>query len=135
MQFKFNSGFFEQSQELIIGISSKTDKPANLGIDQHFGAQDARRMSAVNSAVFNADAVKSSLNNNILLGMDRPADFSSFSGGYAQCVSQTTQFQAIMQSGGCAVISRGQNMLISDSHCAHMMPLTGGPLGDYRGDL
>ena len=50
-QLKLDTSIFKESQKFVVAVSAEADKAFDLRIDQHFSAEDAGRMSAINCAV------------------------------------------------------------------------------------
>ena len=88
-------------------------------------------MGAVNGASFEADAVHGGLNDNVLFGMNRPADFRPGAGRNILRVAQAAQFQAVFYAGRSAVVTGGEDVFIFYSHRAHMMPQAGAAFRNY----
>ena len=58
VELELYPGFPEQAHEGVIGVRAKGHEPFYLGIDQHLGAQYARRMGDVNRGAIEAHAVE-----------------------------------------------------------------------------
>jgi len=82
-------------------------------------------MRAVNGTALQADAVQAGLDNDILLGVDAPADFMSCPGGYPQLVPQATNLQAVLGAGRSAIVAGSQDVLVFYRHGANVMPTAG----------
>jgi len=120
-----HTGLLEEFNEGIVGITAKADKPADAGVHQHFGAEDAGSMGAIEGSSLDAHAVEGCLDNYVLLGVYGTADLMPGARGYLTGVSQAAQFKAILQAGSSAVISGGQDMFVPYCHCADVMPQAG----------
>ena len=82
-------------------------------------------MRAVNRAPLKADTMQAGLYDDVLLGVNTPADFVPFPRWYIQLITEAANLKAVPGAGGSAIIARGQYMFVSDRHGANMMPAAG----------
>jgi len=92
-------------------------------------------MSGIYSTALEADAVEGGLNDNILLGVDSPADFMPLPGWYLKLIPETAQLKAVLETSRGAVVTGSQYMLVPDRHRPDMVTAAGGALGDHGGYL
>ena len=90
-------------------------------------------MGAVESRALDADAVQRRLDDGVLLGMHRPAQLVM--GAALHVLASAAYPVAVVQAGGRAVVARGEDALVLDEDCSHLISQAGGALGDYGGDL
>ena len=70
-----DTGFAEKLFERIVGVFGKNHYSFDPGVNHHLGTEDARSVGAVDGTAFEADAVQGGLDDNILFGVNSPADF------------------------------------------------------------
>jgi hypothetical protein len=82
-------------------------------------------MGSIYCASFKIAAMQSRLNDDVLFGVYGAADFVPFAGWYSKLITQTAQLQAVLETGGGAVIAGSQNMLIPHRHRPDMVTTAG----------
>ena len=66
----------------------------------------------------------SGLNDGVLLSVKTTAEFMSLTRGDGLLLTKATDFEAVFQSSGSAIVTRGQNLLVFDEEGAHLSPET-----------
>jgi len=127
--------FPEQLFESVVTVVAEGNEALYPGVRQHLGAKDTGRVGAVNGAALKADAMQGGLDDDILLGMNRPAYLLPLARGNPLLVPEATQLKAVLQAGGGTIVAGGQDMFVPDSDCPHVVPTTGGALRHHRGYL
>lgn len=94
-----DADLFEQVNESVVGVLPERNETLHPGVGQHLGAQDAGGVGAVDGGALKVDAVLCRLDDDVLLGVDRPADLVAGARGDAVLVTQAAQFQAIAGAG------------------------------------
>jgi hypothetical protein len=66
----------------------------------------------------------SGLNDGVLFSVKTTAEFMSFTRGDGLLLTKATDFEAVFQSRGSPIITRGQDLLVFDEKGAHLSPET-----------
>ncbi len=85
-------------------------------------------MCRINGTPIEADAMEGGLDDDILLGVNSPADFMPLSRWYTELIPEATKLQTVLAPGGSAVKTRSQYMLVPDCDGPNMMTAAGGAL-------
>jgi len=81
-------------------------------VDEHFKADTAGQGGAEQDTAINANAMKGSLNNDILFGMETSAQLMPLSRGDILLVADAANILAVGKTGGNTVIAGCQNPFI-----------------------
>jgi hypothetical protein len=75
------------------------------------------------------------LDNRILFSMEATAEFVSLSRTDSLFLAETTDVQAVFQSGRSSIVTRGQNLFIFDQDRSYLPSQTGRSLGNQMSDI
>jgi len=92
------SGLLKSLDGQLVGIAAGVDDPAQAGIDDHLGADEAGLMRGVEVRPLDADAVQSSLNYRVLLGVQPATQLVPLPGGNGETAAQTANLAAMGQA-------------------------------------
>ena len=122
-----DTGLFEECPAVLVRIVAGVDDAARPGVDQHLGTGQAWLMGDIGSGAFGSDAVKRSLDERVLLGVQRadtvPVD------------EQMADVVAVGQAGRRAVVAGGQDAPVTHEDATHMRAIAGAALGDSERNL
>lgn len=94
-------------------------------IDEHFKADTAGQGGAEQDTAINANAMKCSLDNDILFGMEASAQLMPLSRGDALLVADAANIFAVRKTGGNTVIAGCQNSFILYHYRSDVASYTG----------
>lgn len=104
-------------------------------VNEYLSTEDTGRVCAVDGATLETNAMKGSLDDDILFGMNCPADLLPLTRGNPLLIAEATQLKAVFQTSSGPIITSGQDMLVPDSNSSHMVSKAGGALRHHRGYL
>ena len=128
--FYADSRFLEHIRGQFIAVAVANNDADNTGIDDHLGTNDTGMIGAIQSGTFRADSMQGRLNNRVLFRVQTAAQFMTFTGRNLELFAQTADIQAMLQFGGSAVITGGQNPAIAHQAGPYRPAQTGAAPGN-----
>lgn len=114
----------------VVRVVAVVDDFFDAGVDEHFGADDAGCVGAVEDGVFDGDAEDGGLYDGVLFGVEAAADFVSLALGYVHLFAEAADFFAVFESFGCAVVAGAEDVFVFDEDGADFASEAGAACGD-----
>ena len=127
--------FFQHLPGQGVGVTLLKNDLLDSCIDDHLGADDAGTVCAIKRGSPDPHPMIGGLDDGILLCMEPAAELMSFPRGDAQSLAKTPNFQAMFQSRGSSIVTRCENLFISDKNSPYLPTQAGRALCDEMGDV
>jgi hypothetical protein len=120
-----HAGFIKKGNGIGVRIGIDIDDMFYAGVDNHFCAQNARLVGAVEGGAGGLDAVNGGLDDRVLLGMDGAAFFVHCAGGNVLGNAHAANIQAMGKASRSAVVTGGQNPIVTNNNGTDFVSQTG----------